>query len=82
MAATREATRPSGVRIWLMAARVRTLPAAIAPPRATPAAVASSPLPPAQPSTADRLADLARLRDDGILTEDEFSAAKRRLLGL
>jgi 1,4-dihydroxy-2-naphthoate polyprenyltransferase len=31
MAATREATRPSGIRIWLMAARVRTLPAAIAP---------------------------------------------------
>src|SRR5207248_165659 len=29
--ATRAATRPSGVRIWLMAARVRTLPAAIAP---------------------------------------------------
>ncbi len=31
MTATREATRPSGIRIWLMAARVRTLPAAIAP---------------------------------------------------
>jgi 1,4-dihydroxy-2-naphthoate octaprenyltransferase len=31
MAATRGATRPSGVRIWLMAARVRTLPAAVAP---------------------------------------------------
>jgi 1,4-dihydroxy-2-naphthoate octaprenyltransferase len=31
MAATRAATRPSGVRIWLMAARVRTLPAAVAP---------------------------------------------------
>jgi 1,4-dihydroxy-2-naphthoate polyprenyltransferase len=31
MAATRAATAPSGVRIWLMAARVRTLPAAIAP---------------------------------------------------
>src|SRR5256885_9244551 len=31
MAATRAATKPSGVRIWLMAARVRTLPAAIAP---------------------------------------------------
>jgi 1,4-dihydroxy-2-naphthoate polyprenyltransferase len=29
--ATRGVTRPSGVRIWLMAARVRTLPAAIAP---------------------------------------------------
>ncbi len=31
MTTTREATRPSGVRIWLMAARVRTLPAAVAP---------------------------------------------------
>lgn len=31
MATTRAATTPSGVRIWLMAARVRTLPAAIAP---------------------------------------------------
>jgi len=31
MAATRAATRPSSRRIWLMAARVRTLPAAIAP---------------------------------------------------
>jgi 1,4-dihydroxy-2-naphthoate octaprenyltransferase len=31
MAATRAAMRPSGVRIWLMAARVRTLPAAVAP---------------------------------------------------
>ncbi|MFZ0379419.1 MAG: 1,4-dihydroxy-2-naphthoate polyprenyltransferase [Solirubrobacteraceae bacterium] len=31
MAATREVTTPSGIRIWLMAARVRTLPAAIAP---------------------------------------------------
>src|SRR5690242_8711858 len=31
MATTRAVTRPSGVRIWLMAARVRTLPAAIAP---------------------------------------------------
>lgn len=31
MAAAAPATTPSGVRIWLMAARVRTLPAAIAP---------------------------------------------------
>ena len=31
MAATREATKPNSIRIWLMAARVRTLPAAIAP---------------------------------------------------
>jgi 1,4-dihydroxy-2-naphthoate octaprenyltransferase len=31
MSATRPVTQPSGPRIWLMAARVRTLPAAIAP---------------------------------------------------
>jgi 1,4-dihydroxy-2-naphthoate octaprenyltransferase len=31
MATTRAVTRPSGVRIWLTAARVRTLPAAVAP---------------------------------------------------
>src|SRR5436305_5980717 len=31
MAASRPLTAPSGARIWLMAARVRTLPAAIAP---------------------------------------------------
>ncbi len=31
MAATAPVTTPNGVRIWLMAARVRTLPAAIAP---------------------------------------------------
>ncbi len=31
MATTRAVTRPSGVRIWLMAARLRTLPAAVAP---------------------------------------------------
>jgi 1,4-dihydroxy-2-naphthoate octaprenyltransferase len=31
MATTRAVTRPSGARIWLMAARVRTLPAAVAP---------------------------------------------------
>src|SRR5438046_7198221 len=31
MAASSALSRPSGVRIWLMAARVRTLPAAVAP---------------------------------------------------
>ena len=29
---------------------------------------------------ADRLADLARIHADGILTDDEFAAAKRRIL--
>jgi hypothetical protein len=48
------------------------------PPTAIPPAAAA----PTAPTTADRVAALARLRDDGILTEDEFTAAKRRLLGL
>jgi len=52
---------------------------------ASPAPAATTPPPvtaPTAPTPADRLAELARLRDDGVLTEDEFTAAKRRLLGL
>jgi putative oligomerization/nucleic acid binding protein/zinc ribbon protein len=57
--------------------------AELASPLPAPAAVPAAPAPtPASPTTADRLAELARLRDDGILTEDEFAAAKRRLLDL
>ena len=32
------------------------------------------------PSVADEIAKLARLRDDGVLTDDEFAAAKQRLI--
>ena len=32
------------------------------------------------PCLADQLADLGTLRRDGVLTDDEFAAAKRRLL--
>lgn len=35
---------------------------------------------PAQPDVADQLAKLATLRDSGVLTEDEFAAAKTELL--
>ena len=35
---------------------------------------------PHEPSLADRLAELARLRAEGILTDEEFGAAKRHLL--
>jgi hypothetical protein len=34
-----------------------------------------------EPSLADRLADLARLHAEGILTDEEFRAAKRHILG-
>jgi hypothetical protein len=56
----------------------RPPPSTASPPTSRPAANVASP----QPSTADRLAELARLRDDGILTDEEFTAAKRRMLGL
>lgn len=37
--------------------------------------------PASAPSVADELTKLAGLRDAGVLTQDEFDAAKRRLLG-
>jgi uncharacterized membrane protein YdbT with pleckstrin-like domain len=37
--------------------------------------------PSAAPSSADELAKLDRLRDEGVLTDDEFVREKRRLLG-
>lgn len=36
----------------------------------------------AAPSVADELAKLAKLRDDGVLTDAEFDAQKKKLLGL
>jgi hypothetical protein len=47
-------------------------PAATIPPRATPEST---------PSLAAQLDDLGRLHADGVLTDEEFAAAKRRLLG-
>jgi hypothetical protein len=60
------------------------------PSGAIPAASAAGPAPghvsgpahtaPFEESLADRLAELARLRAEGILTDEEFDAAKRHLL--
>jgi hypothetical protein len=36
---------------------------------------------PVQEDPVERLRELASLRDDGILTDDEFAAEKRKLLG-
>lgn len=33
-------------------------------------------------SETEQLSDLARLRDDGVITEDEFEAKKRQILDL
>jgi hypothetical protein len=40
---------------------------------------AAAPAPAADP--VDQLRELAKLRDDGILTEEEFAAQKRKVLG-
>jgi hypothetical protein len=37
---------------------------------------------PAEPDTVEQLRRLAELRDQGILTEEEFSAEKRKILGM
>jgi hypothetical protein len=53
----------------------------VAPPT-TPATAASPPPAATEPPTlADQLRGLADLRDQGLLTDDEFTAAKARLLG-
>jgi hypothetical protein len=53
--------------------------AAQAPPEAAPAPVAAAPAAPA-PSMIDQLKELGELKDQGILTEDEFAAQKAKLL--
>jgi hypothetical protein len=42
-----------------------------------------APPPPAEPAEdpVQQLRELAKLRDDGILTEEEFAAEKRKILG-
>ena len=46
-------------------------------PSYEPAPAAAAPA----PDTVTQLRELAKLRDDGILTEEEFSEQKRRILG-
>ena len=47
------------------------------PAEAAPAAATA-----AQPDYTDELAKLAKLRDDGVVTPEEFEAKKKQLLGL
>ena len=57
-------------------------PPAAAPPPATPwpPATAEASPPPSVPSITDRLLGLAKLHAQGILTDEEFAAAKQRVL--
>jgi hypothetical protein len=54
--------------------------AAQAPPEAAPAPAAAAPAPSAGPSMIDQLKELGELKEQGILTEDEFAAQKAKLL--
>ena len=56
------------------AAQDQQAAAAAAPPPAPPAAV--------EPDYVDELTQLAQLRDQGILTPEEFEAKKKQVLGL
>jgi uncharacterized protein YbaR (Trm112 family) len=79
---------PSGNQVVHPAPTVPPPPAPV-PRSPTPAssAVPPRPLPPAPPrpparSLDDRLRELAKLHADGMLTDTEFAAAKRRVLGI
>jgi len=56
-------------------------PAAMPPPPASAAGGPTVPAPPGAASLAGQLEGLAKLHADGVLTDDEFAEAKRRLLG-
>ncbi|MBS1846287.1 MAG: SHOCT domain-containing protein [Actinobacteria bacterium] len=50
-------------------------------PEAPPAPAAPAAAPAAGPSVIDQLKELGELKEQGILTEDEFAAQKAKLLG-
>jgi len=52
------------------------------PPAPAPDTQPSAAAGPAAPSLSDQLSDIKRLHDQGILTDEEFSAAKAKVLGI
>jgi hypothetical protein len=52
------------------------------PPAAAPAAAAPAPAPPAQQDDIAEIQQLATMKDQGILTEEEFQAKKKQILGI
>ncbi|MFF7586150.1 SHOCT domain-containing protein [Kitasatospora purpeofusca] len=61
------------------AAEAEPAPAAAAP--AAPPPAAAAPAAPTMEEKLDQLKDLATLKDQGVLTEEEFAAQKARILG-
>jgi Short C-terminal domain len=62
----------------------RRMSAAQAPPPAPPAAPAAAPAPsaPAQQDEMAEIQKLAQMKEQGILTEEEFAAKKKQILGI
>ena len=61
----------------------RRMSAAQAPPPAAPAAPAAAPAPaPAQQDEMAEIQKLAQMKEQGILTEEEFAAKKKQILGI
>nr|BEK63199.1 hypothetical protein KPHV_04260 [Kitasatospora purpeofusca] len=54
---------------------------AAAPAPAAPPPAAAAPAAPTMEEKLDQLKDLATLKDQGVLTEEEFAAQKARILG-
>jgi hypothetical protein len=52
------------------------------PPQYAQPPAPAAPAPGAEPNLADEIQRLSTLKDQGVLSEDEFSAAKSKLLGL
>lgn len=57
-------------------------PAAAAAPQPASASRPAAVVPPAGQAISDRLTGLAKLHASGVLTDEEFAAAKRKILGL
>ena len=83
---------PAGGLVWLLllvglgllfvVGLVKVLDDRTPPPSTGSAQAPTAAAPPAAPDGIDRLHELAELHDRGKLNDDEFTAAKRRLLGL
>jgi Short C-terminal domain len=60
----------------------RRMSAAQAPPPATAPAAAPAPAAPAQQDEMAEIQKLAQMKEQGILTEEEFAAKKKQILGI
>jgi Short C-terminal domain len=60
----------------------RRMAAAQAPPPAAAPAAAPAPAAPAQQDEMAQIQQLAQMKEQGILTEEEFAAKKKQILGI